>query len=495
MVRTYGHLIDGEQIAAASGKTFPVENPATLEVVAEAADGDANDVARAVEASQTAFDRYWRRTTGRERAALLTRFAEIIASRVDQLAQHETIITGRPIREMRAQVGRIPDWYAYYAGIAQTAQEVVAPFGPQYLNYVQRLPLGVVGLITPWNHPLLILTKKLAPALAAGNTVVVKPSEFAPTTAVELAQLALEAGFPPGVLNVVTGYGPSAGHALAAHPGVAKIDLTGGTPTGKAVASVVGGRLGKVTMELGGKAPVLIFADADLDQAVAGALFAAFIAAGQTCVQGARILVEKTVYDQVTDALVSRANAIRLGDPLDPATQMGPLVSQRQLARTEQYVQIGLAEGARLVAGGYRPKEPPLDRGYYYRPTIFTDVKPHMRIFREEIFGPVTCVVPFADEEEAIRLANDCEYGLGAAVWTQDVKRAHRVAQRLEAGVVWVNDHHRIDPSSPWGGWKASGIGRENGWDAYWDYTQTRSVIVNLDPTPFDWYAGSERYS
>ncbi len=491
----YGVVIDGREGPAASGKIFSVENPATGTIIAEVAEGDAPDVDRAVTAAQAALRGAWGQMTGAERFRVLMRIAARLSRETDRLAHWETLATGRPIREMKAQVARIPEWFEYFAALARTAEGSIVPFAGRYLNYTVRVPIGVVGAITPWNHPLLILTKKVAPALAGGNALVIKPSELAPTTAVELGRLCLEEGLPAGVMNVVPGWGTGAGKAVSAHPGINKVDLTGGTETGKAAAAAAGSHLARVTMELGGKAPVVIFADTDLEQAAAGAAFAAFIASGQTCVQGARILVQRLLYPQVVTRLVARAESLRLGDPLDPATQMGPVVSRQQLERAESYVRIGLDEGARLLAGGRRRMEPPLDRGYFYAPTVFTDVSPAMRIWREEIFGPVTVMAPFESEAEAIELANAAPYGLAASVWTRDIARGHRVAAAIEAGVCWINDHHRIDPASPWGGLKESGIGRENGLEAYREYTQTKSVIVNLDDAPFDWYGGSSRYS
>ncbi|HEY4439813.1 MAG TPA: aldehyde dehydrogenase family protein, partial [Candidatus Elarobacter sp.] len=338
--------------------------------------------------------------------------------------------------------------------------------------------------------PLLILTKKLAPALAAGNAVVVKPSEYTPLTTLELARIALESGIPDGIFNVVTGFGPGAGAALCTDRRVRRLDLTGGTETGRAVAKLAGENLVRVACELGGKAPVIVLPDADLDTAAAGATFAAFIASGQTCVAGTRVLVHESQRDALVEKMRARAAAIRIGDPLDLATQLGPVVSERQLARTEEYVEIGRREGATVASGGKRPGGA-LASGFFYEPTIFTDVQPRMRIAQDEIFGPVTCVITYRDLDDAVRIANDIEFGLAASVWTSDAAKGMRLAERLECGIVWINDHHRIDPALPWGGFKDSGIGREAGLEGWREYTTTKSVIVNLGE-PVDWYATSE---
>ncbi|MCL6637935.1 MAG: aldehyde dehydrogenase [Alicyclobacillus sp.] len=497
LAKRYHHFIGGEFRPPVKGGYFPVVNPSTEETVTEVADGTQGDIDAAVAAAQAAFTSgVWSQAEGRERAAVLQKLADNIRAHMDHLVFLETLCTGRPLREMKAQLSRLPEWFEYFAALAQTVEGSVPQFAGDYLNYTLRVPLGVVGLLTPWNHPLLILAKKLAPALAAGNCVVVKPSEFTPISTLVLAELATQSGLPPGVMNVVTGFGATAGQALSAHPGLSKVDVTGGTETGRKVASAAGANLASVACELGGKASLLFFADCDIDQAVNGAAFAAYIASGQTCVQGARLLVQRSLHDEFVERLVRKTQAIRIGDPFAWTTQMGPLVSKRQLDRTESYVRIALEEGASLACGGARPEG--FARGYYYLPTVFTGVSNEMRIAQEEVFGPVTCVLPFDSEEEAICLANGTEYGLAMGVWTRDVKRAHRVVQKLESGIVWVNDHHRLAPASPWGGWKASGIGRENGIDCYLSYTKVKSVIVGYADEPFDWFTDAPelpRYS
>jgi acyl-CoA reductase-like NAD-dependent aldehyde dehydrogenase len=484
----FGMLIAGERTPSRSGRVFAVHNPHDGSLVGEIAEGDAPDIDAAVMAAERAAPR-WAAVSGAKRGEILHRAADLLAQRLPELVALEIEQIGRPHREMAAQLARLPEWFRYFGAVARTHEDTVPPFGDNYLNYTRRTPLGVVGHITPWNHPLLILTKKVAPSLAAGNAMVVKPSELAPITALLLGDVLREAGVPDGVYNVVPGFGPTAGAALAAHPGIRKIDVTGGTPTGKAIGALAAGHLARFSAELGGKAAVIVFPDVAIERAVAAALFASFIATGQTCIQGARLLVHRSIHDEVVRELVRRTNALRLGDPRDERTQVGPLVSERQRAIVERYVGIGVAEGATLAAGGRRPEGSAFGAGCYFLPTVFTNVTPSMRIAQDEIFGPVVCVMPFESEDEAVRIANGTPFGLAASVWTHDVARAHRVAHALECGVTWINDHHRIDPASPWGGFRMSGIGRENGLVAYEEYTQIKNVIVNLDDTTFDWYA------
>jgi acyl-CoA reductase-like NAD-dependent aldehyde dehydrogenase len=491
-VTTTAHVIDGAPVASADGRTFEVRNPASGALVAHVGAGGALEIAAAVDAAERAFaDGRWSGLPVRERFRILTAFADAIEAALPELARLETTCTGRPLREMSAQLGRLPEFYRYFAAVARTAEDAVTPFEGPYLNVVRRVPLGVVGLLTPWNHPLLILTKKLAPALAAGNTVVCKPSELTPLTTLELARLALEAGIPAGVFNVVTGLGAQAGAALAGERRLAKLDLTGGTETGRAVARIAGENLVRCNAELGGKAPVIVLPDADLNTAAAGAVFAAFIASGQTCIAGARILVHESQGDALLAKMVARVERLRLGDPLNQRTQVGPLVSERQRARSEEYVAIGLAEGARIATGGKRPDDPALANGFYYKPTILADVTPRMRVAQEEIFGPVTVVITYRDLADAVRIANDVPFGLGASIWTADTAAAIRMSDRLDCGTIWINDHHRVDPALPWGGMKDSGLGRECGLEGWREYTQTKSVVVNLDK-PVDWYATDE---
>jgi acyl-CoA reductase-like NAD-dependent aldehyde dehydrogenase len=493
----FGMFVAGDHRPARSGRVFAVRNPKDGSLVGEVAEGEAVDVDAAVDAAEAA-GRAWASTSGAERGERMHRAADLLAQRLPELVDLEIDQVGRPRREMAAQLARLPEWFRYFGAVARTHEDTLPPFGGNFLNYTRRVPLGVVGHITPWNHPLLILVKKVAPSLAAGNTMVVKPSELAPITALLLGDVLKAAGIPDGVYNVVPGFGATAGAALAAHPKIRKIDVTGGTPTGKAVAAIAGANLARVSAELGGKAAVIVFPDIAIDRAVAATLFAAFIATGQTCIQGARLLVHRSMHDDVVRELVRRVDALCIGDPRDARTQIGPLISARQRSVVEHYVEIGLREGAQLAAGGRRPAGAAFDAGHYYLPTVLTGVAPTMRVAQEEIFGPVVCVMPFDGEEEAVALANGTPYGLAASVWTRDLARAHRVAAALECGVTWINDHHRIDPASPWGGFRMSGVGRENGLVAYEDYTQIKSVIVNLDEAPFDWFAadaGPARYS
>jgi len=495
--KSIGIYIDGQYRPASTGRTFKVENPKDRSLVAEVAEGEAADIDLAIDAAEHA-GKTWAAMPGSERGDIMHRAAELLAEQLPELVTIEIDQIGRPRREMSAQLKRLPEWFRYFGAVARTHEDTVPPFGGNFLNYTRRVPLGVVGHITPWNHPLLILTKKIAPAMAAGNTIVVKPSELAPITPLLLGDIFRQAGLPNGVYNVVPGYGASAGRALTASNRIAKIDLTGGTETGKIVAAIAGANLTRVAAELGGKAAVIIFPDTTIDRSVAATMFAAFIATGQTCVQGARLLVHRSMHDEVVAKLVQRTNAIRLGDPQDLATQMGPLVSAKQRELTERYVKIGLDEGATLAAGGHRPAGAAFEAGYYHLPTIFTNVTANMRIAQEEIFGPVVCISTFETEQEAIALANGTEFGLATSIWTRDISRAHRIAHGLQSGIVWINDHHRIDPCSPWGGFKMSGLGRENGLVAYEEYTQIQNVIVNLSDEAFDWYADDkleERYS
>jgi acyl-CoA reductase-like NAD-dependent aldehyde dehydrogenase len=493
--------IDGTEVPAVAGARFEVRNPATGKLVANVAEGRAEDVSRAVRSASEAFnDGRWSDVDARARGRILAKAAGMLRESLEGMALLETLQTGRCLREYRAQLGRIPEWFEYHAALAQTVEDKMPPFSDKdHLAYVRRVPLGVCGLVTPWNHPLLIACKKISVAVAAGNTVVVKPPQLGPITVLEAARLLTEAGVPPGVINVVPGFGSTAGQALTEHPDVVKLDFTGGTDTGYRIGEVAGRLAKRYTAELGGNAAVMVFDDcANVDVAVNGVAFAAFVASGQTCVSAKRILIQETIFDEFVEKLVTKVNKLQLLDPMDPGCHMGPVVSASQLDMVERQVTEAVAEGARVLAGGGRPgpERCPMREGHYFEPTILRPESPKNSAFQEEIFGPVITVTPFKDEQHAVELANDSKYGLGGAVWTMNVAKAHRVARKTRAGVFWVNAHHRNDPSCPWGGFKESGIGRENGVEAFREYTETQSVVVRTSEEPEDWFGVSaSRYS
>ena len=474
------------------GGKIRVLNPATGAEFTTVPDADASDVAAAVSAAKAVFPA-WAALDALDRGQILRRFAEVIRQNIPALARLETTVTGRALREMNAQMARIPEWIEYFAGIAPGLEAEANRVKGNYLTYTAYEPLGPVALLTPWNHPVLILVKKLAAALAAGNTCVIKPSELAPVSPLVIAALATEAGLPAGVVNVVTG-GPATGAALCAHDDIRFIDLTGGTNTGRKVAAMAGQRLVRSTMELGGKTPVVVCEDAELDATVAGGLFSAFVASGQTCVAGSRFIVHDRLYDAFVDRMAARADQILLGDPMDLSTQMGPVICKASLDRCRRFIAEAKAQGARQVTGDLPLPGGEFAGGFYIRPTIFADVEPDRALFRDEVFGPVISITRFKTDDEAVALANTGEFGLGVSIWSRDIGRAHRMAHDIRGGVLWLNDHHRNDPRSVWGGVRDSGFGKENGWDALKAYLFKKSVVVRTEPGYDDWFKGSARY-
>jgi 5-carboxymethyl-2-hydroxymuconic-semialdehyde dehydrogenase len=475
------HFIGGAHAPSADGAAFEVADPVTNRPYATVAAGGAEDVDRAVAAATTAFTQGpWPHLPGRERARILNRIADGIEARAARIAELETFDTGLPVTQARGQAARAAENFRFFADMTVTLHEDAFQTSSQF-GYVIRRPAGVAGLITPWNTPFMLETWKLAPALAAGCPVVLKPAEWTPLSASLLPEIMTEAGLPGGVFNLVHGIGEVAGAALVAHPGVPRISFTGETTTGQTIMAAAAPHLKGLSMELGGKSPCVIFADADLGQAVDSALFGVFSLNGERCTAGSRILAERAAYHDLVTRLAARAERIRVGDPADPETEIGALVHPEHYARVLGYVQAGKDEGARLVAGGQRPPDLPV--GNYLAATVFADVEPSMRIFREEIFGPVVCVTPFEDEDEAVALANGTAYGLAAYIWTRDLARAHRVAHAVESGMTWVNSHNVRDLRTPFGGVKASGLGREGGPHSLDFYTESRIVHIPLGDT------------
>jgi betaine-aldehyde dehydrogenase len=482
----YRMYINGERVESQRGAWLPVYDPSTEEIIAEVPDAGAADIDRAVAAAVAAFESgAWPRTTAQDRGRLLFKLAERIRAHASTLAELESRNCGKPIVEAEYDVADTATCFEYYGGLATKVLGHVNPVPDNALSLSLREPVGVAGQIIPWNYPLLMAAWKLAPALAAGCTCILKPAEQTPLTALEIAGWFDEIGFPPGVVNIVTGFGETAGAPLVAHPNVNKIAFTGSAAVGKLILKSAADTVKRVTMELGGKSPNIFFADADFEAAIDGALFGVFINQGEVCSAGSRILVEKSIYGKFVEAMVEKSKRIRLGPPLDRETKMGPLVSKEQYERVRQYQEIGKSE-ARLAAGGGRPASEP--KGYYVEPTIFADVANSARIAREEIFGPVAAVIPFDGEAAAIRIANDTPYGLAAAVWSRDIFRAFRVVKALRAGIVWVNHMQPTYVEAPWGGYKQSGFGRELGPSGIEEYLETKQVYINLNEQPIGWY-------
>jgi aldehyde dehydrogenase (NAD+) len=473
-------LIDGRWVDAASGKRFETHNPATGELLATVAEGDAEDINRAVAAARRAFEGPWSRAKPYERQALLLKLADLVETHFDELSALDTVDMGAPLSRTRAYRGRALGMLRYYAGQATAlhGETIENSLPGEIFSYTLKEPVGVVGAIIPWNGPLTATIWKIGPVIATGCTVVLKPAEEAPLTSLRLAELCLEAGIPAGVVNVVPGYGETAGAALAAHPDVDKVAFTGSHITGQSIIRASAGNLKRVSLELGGKSPDIVFADADLDAAVPGAAMAVFANSGQICSAGTRLFVESRIYDEFVSRVAEYGKSLRVGNGLDPNTQVGPLVSQQQYDRVTDYLSVGQKEGARAVAGGGKLTDGALSKGYFVQPTVFADVADTMRIAQEEIFGPVISAIRFDDMDELIKRANATMFGLGSGVWTNNVSKAHRVAKALRAGSVWVNCYQAMDPAVPFGGYKMSGYGRESGKQHVEEYLNVKAVWI-----------------
>ena len=484
MTTLINHFINGESVAPSENNYLESTNPATLDVLYEFARGSEKDVERAVDAADDAFrNPAWAGLTQTQRGHLLRKLGDVIGENADELARLESLDNGKLLREMKGQLKGVPEYLYYYGGLADKIQGSQIPANSlDIINFTQREPLGVVGAITPWNSPLTLTISKLAPALAAGNTLVIKPSEYTSRTIVRLAELAYEAGFPAGVVNVVTGLGGEAGAALVSNHKLAKISFTGSTATGSSIAAQTASRFIGSTIELGGKSPNIVFEDANVANAAVGVIAGIFAAAGQTCIAGSRVFAHRSVYDELVERVTERASTIIIGDPLEDETELGPLAFKSQLEKVESYVGIGVDEGATLRYGGKRP-DVGLP-GYFFEPTVLTETNNDMRVCQEEIFGPVAAIMPFDTEEEVLRLANDTEYGLAAGVWTSNLQRAMRMSQKLDAGTIWLNTYRAMSPMSPRQGFKNSGVGIEHGLESINEYTRLKSVWINTNEDP-----------
>lgn len=473
-------LIGGEWVDPQSGEWFETVNPFTAAPWGLIPRGNAADIDRAVAAARSAYYGDWRKVNATGRGALLRRLADLIAAEADRLAEIETTDNGKLIAETRTQMKYIPQWFNYFGGLADKIEGRVIPIDRTGMfNFTREEPLGVIAAITPWNSPLMLAAWKLAPALAAGNTVVWKPSEYSSTSAFAFGQLFERAGLPPGVVNIVSGFGNEVGEPLITHRHVAKIAFTGGDRTGEHVYGLAAKGIKKITLELGGKSANIVFDDAKIDDAVKGVVAGIFAATGQTCIAGSRALIHRPIHDRFVESLLELAKTARMGNPLDASTQVGPVTTKPQYEKILDYIRIAKDEGAVCRLGGTAADRPECGTGWFVEPTIFTGVNPEMRIAKEEVFGPVLSIIPFDDEDEAVSLANDSIYGLAAGVWTTSIRRALSMSERLEAGTVWVNTYRSVSYLSPFGGYKRSGIGRENGMEAIREYLQTKSVWID----------------
>jgi aldehyde dehydrogenase (NAD+) len=480
-MQRYQMYIDGQFVDASSGKWFDSYNPYKGEVWGQIAEGGQADVDRAVQAAHKAFSAGpWSQLTASERGALLRKLGDLVARDAKKLAEFEVRDNGKLIAEMAGQLNYVPQWFYYFGGLADKVQGTVIPIDKKgYFNFTRHEPLGVVAAITPWNSPLLLTAWKIAPALAAGCTVVLKPSEFTSASTLEFVKLVEEAGFPRGVVNVVTGFGKDVGTPLVEHPLVKKITFTGSDATGRAINQLAAKHFKHVSLELGGKSPNIVFADANMEDAVNGAVSGIFAATGQTCIAGSRLLLQESIHDEFIEKLTALAKTARMGDPMNMETQVGPVTTRQQYDKVLGYIEVAKQDGAELLMGGAPATRPECGNGWFIEPTIFCGVENRMRIAQEEVFGPILSVIKFKDEDEAVAIANDTLYGLGSGVWTSDIGRAFRMSERIQAGTVWVNTYRAVSYMSPFGGYKDSGMGRENGIDAIREYLQVKSVWIN----------------